>query len=216
MLAAAPHRNSGSSFGTYIKYGGLTIAVGGAFLAFANWRYRTCAPNQLLVVYGMGKGEGGKIQKGGGAFVLPIVQQWKTLSMEPMALEVKLGSALSLERIRVNIPSVFTVAVSDDEEKRVLAVSRLLTMTRAEIEYQAKEIITGQLRAVVAQMDIDEINLDRKKFNGMIEELVGDELGAPPSFSPNCSPPAESHGLVLGLCRQDRSDADQREHYRHQ
>jgi flotillin len=124
----------------------------------------------------MGKGEGGKIQKGGGAFVLPIVQQWKTLSMEPMALEVKLGSALSLERIRVNIPSVFTVAVSDDDEKRVLAVSRLLTMTRAEIEYQAKEIITGQLRAVVAQMDIDEINLDRKKFNGMIEELVGDEL----------------------------------------
>ena len=216
VLAAAPHRNSGSSFGTYIKYGGLTIAVGGAFLAFANWRYRTCAPNQLLVVYGMGKGEGGKIQKGGGAFVLPIVQQWKTLSMEPMALEVKLGSALSLERIRVNIPSVFTVAVSDDEEKRVLAVSRLLTMTRAEIEYQAKEIITGQLRAVVAQMDIDEINLDRKKFNGMIEELVGDELGAPPSFSPHCSPPAESHGLVLGLCRQDRSDADQREHYRHQ
>ena len=49
-------------------------------------------------------------------------------------------------------------------------------------EYQAKEIITGQLRAVVAQMDIDEINLDRKKFNGMIEELVGDELGAPRSF----------------------------------
>ena len=80
----------------------------------------------------------------------------------------------------MNIPSVFTVAVSDDDEKRVLAVSRLLTMTRAEIEYQAKEIITGQLRAVVAQMDIDEINLDRKKFNGMIEELVGDELGAPP------------------------------------
>ena len=173
----------------------------------------------------MGKGEGGKIQKGGGAFVLPIVQQWKTLSMEPMALEVKLGSALSLERIRVNIPSVFTVAVSDDDEKRVLAVSRLLTMTRAEIEYQAKEIITGQLRAVVAQMDIDEINLDRKKFNGMIEELVGDELGAPRSFffalksptggrSRNESP----HGLVLalGLHRQDRSAADQREHYRHQ
>jgi len=49
VLAAAPHRNSGSSFGTFVKYGGLTIAVGGAFLAFANWRYRTCAPNQLLI-----------------------------------------------------------------------------------------------------------------------------------------------------------------------
>lgn len=49
-------------------------------------------------------------------------------------------------------------------------------MKQDEIAYQAKEIITGQLRAVVAQMDIDEINSDRKKFNEMIEESVAGEV----------------------------------------
>eukprot|EP01052_Picozoa_sp_SAG31_P038090 SAG31_NODE_5026_length_2798_cov_1.188959_2_plen_358_part_00 len=49
-------------------------------------------------------------------------------------------------------------------------------MKQEEIAYQAKEIITGQLRAVVAQMDIDQINTDRKKFNEMIDESVTAEL----------------------------------------
>ena len=51
------------------------LAVGG-LIAFANWRYRTCPPNELLVVYGIG---GHAIKRGGGVFVLPIVQQSKTL-----------------------------------------------------------------------------------------------------------------------------------------
>lgn len=147
-------------------------AVGG-FFAFASWRYRTCPPNELLVVYGI---TGTSIKKGGGSFVLPIVQQSRTLSMEPMPLEVKLGSALSLERIRVNIPAVFTVAVGGSETFHELAAQRLLGLSQDEISYQAKEIITGQLRAVVAQMDIDEINQDREKFNSMIEDYVGKEL----------------------------------------
>ena len=96
--------------------------------------------------------------------------------MEPMPLEVKLGSALSLERIRVNIPAVFTVAVGGDVSYHQLAAQRLLGLSQDEISYQAREIITGQLRAVVAQMDIDQINQDRDTFNRMIEELVGKEL----------------------------------------
>ena len=70
-MAAAPREKSMT--GLYFVGG---IAVLGGFFAFANWRYRTCPPNELLVVYGLG---GNTIKKGGGAFVLPIVQQSKTL-----------------------------------------------------------------------------------------------------------------------------------------
>ena len=97
--------------------------------------------------------------------------------MEPMPLDIKLGSALSLERIRVNIPAVFTVAVGSDPKFYEKAAERLLGMPQDEIAYQAKEINTGQLRAVVAQMDIDQINTDRDTFNLKIEELVSKELG---------------------------------------
>jgi regulator of protease activity HflC (stomatin/prohibitin superfamily) len=106
------------------------------------------------------------------------LQSARTSSMEPMPLDIKLGSALSFERIRVNIPAVFTVAVGSDPKFYQKAAERLLGMPQDEIAYQAKEIITGQLRAVVAQLDIDQIIQDRELFNGMIDAAVATELGA--------------------------------------
>ena len=94
-----------------------------------------------------------------------------------MPLDIKLASALSLERIRVNIPAVFTVAVGSETHFHEKAAERLLGLKQDEIAYQAKEIITGQLRAVVAQLDIDTINQDRDTFNSMIDNNVGTELG---------------------------------------
>lgn len=49
-------------------------------------RYRRCKPNQVLVVYGKTGGEkkSAKLYHGGAAFVLPIIQSYDVLSMEPM------------------------------------------------------------------------------------------------------------------------------------
>ena len=66
--------------------------------------------------------------------------------------------------------------MGSSESYHELAAERLLGLSQDEISYQAKEIITGQLRAVVAQMDIDQINQDRDTFNNMIADLAGKEL----------------------------------------
>jgi len=160
-----------STRNTLVGAAGCAVLVG-ASAAFFSLRYKTCPPNQLLVIFGMSP----KIMSKGGTLVLPILQQARTLSMEPMPLDIKLASALSLERIRVNIPAVFTVAVGSETRFHEKAAERLLGLKQDEIAYQAKEIITGQLRAVVAQLDIDTINQDRDTFNSMIDNNVGTEL----------------------------------------
>ena len=48
---------------------------------------------------------------GGSAFVIPLIQDYAYLSLEPVQIEVPLRGALSAENIRVNVPSVFTVAI---------------------------------------------------------------------------------------------------------
>ena len=55
-------------------------------------RYRRCKPNQVLVVYGKTGGEkkSAKLYHGGAAFVLPIIQSYDVLSMEPMQIDCKL------------------------------------------------------------------------------------------------------------------------------
>jgi flotillin len=87
-----------------------------------------------------------------------------------------LSGALSAENIRVNVPSVFTVAVATKPEVMQNAAVRLLGLEVAEIEKQAQEIIFGQLRQVIASMNIDEINKDREKFLTQIQHSVEPEL----------------------------------------
>ena len=46
----------------------------------------------------------------------PIIQDFSHLSLEPFSIEVPLHKALSKEKVRVNVPSVFTLAIGDNPE----------------------------------------------------------------------------------------------------
>ena len=56
------------------------------------------------------------------------------------------------------------------------AAERLLGLGQNEIQELAQEIIFGQLRLVVASMDIEEINSDRDKFLTNISQSIESEL----------------------------------------
>ena len=56
------------------------------------------------------------------------------------------------------------------------AAERLLGKSTDEVQNIAKDIIFGQLRLVVAMMDIEEINADRDKFLANVTSNVGNEL----------------------------------------
>ena len=76
-----------------------------------------------------------------------------------------LRGALSSENIRVNVPSVFTVAIDTKPEVMQNAAIRLLGLsTRRRSASRREEMIFGQLRQVIASMGIEEINRDRDKF----------------------------------------------------
>ncbi|QDU58209.1 flotillin family protein [Aeoliella mucimassa] len=141
--------------------------------------YKRCSSNQVLVVYGArtgGEGRTAKTVHGGGSFVLPVIQSYEYLSLEPIQIEIPLRGALSIENIRVNVPSVFTVAVGTEQTVMNNAAVRLLGLSTQEIRQQAEEIIFGQLRQVIASMKIEDINRDRDTFLQHIQGSVEPEL----------------------------------------
>ena len=145
-------------------------------VAFAR-RYKRCPSNRILVIYGKtSSGQASKTLHGGGAFVMPLIQDYEYLSLDPMQIEIPLEGALSIENIRVNVPSVFTVAIGADAEAMQNASVRLLGLTTAEIMKQAEDIIFGQLRQVIASMAIEEINRDRDVFLGSVQSSLEPEL----------------------------------------
>ena len=102
-------------------------------VGFVKSTIRRCSSNQVLVIYGgmTGKGRTAKTIHGGAAFVLPLIQDYGYLSLEPIQIEIPLRGALSMENIRVNVPSVFTVAIGTQPEVMHNAAIRLLGLTTA-------------------------------------------------------------------------------------
>lgn len=140
-------------------------------------RYKRCPSDQILVVYGkVGGGQSAKCLHGGASFIWPVIQDYEYLDLTPLSLEVNLINALSKQNIRVNVPSRFTIGISTEPGVMQNAAERLLGLGLQEIQDLSKEIIFGQLRLVVASMDIEEINSDRDKFLTNISNGVEVEL----------------------------------------
>jgi flotillin len=129
------------------------------------------------VVFGkVGAGQSARCIHGGGVMVLPLIQGSAYMSLTPMTIAIPLQKALSLQNIRINVPSTFTVGVSTEPDIMNAAAERLLNLTPGHIEEMAKEIIFGQLRLTVASLTIEQINQDRERFLEAIRKNVSPEL----------------------------------------
>lgn len=128
-------------------------------------RYKMCPSDKILIVYGkVGAGRSAKCMHGGATFVLPIIQNYAYMDLNPLNIDVPLKGALSSQNIRVDVPSSFIVGISTQPEIMQNAASRLLGRTRQDIRDLASEIIMGQMRVVIASLTIEEINADREKL----------------------------------------------------
>lgn len=145
-------------------------------------RYRKCPSDKILVIYGKvgsdknGQTRSAKCVHGGAAFIMPIIQSYQFMDLTPISINVDLKNALSKQNIRVDVPSRFTVGISTEPGIMQNAAERLLGLKMNEIQELAKDIIFGQLRLVVATMEIEEINNDRDKFLVAVSNNVEIEL----------------------------------------
>ena len=109
---------------------GFVVILFFSFLLLLVKRYKRCPSNKILVIYGKVAGdESAKCLHGGGAFVWPLIQDYAFLDLEPIQIEIPLKGALSIENIRVNVPSVFTVAVGTEPAVMTNAAIRLLNLS---------------------------------------------------------------------------------------
>lgn len=146
-------------------------------IIFLASRYRRCPSNKILVVYGkVGGGRSAKCYHGGGTFIWPLIQDYHYLDLTPMTINIPLKGALSMQNIRINVPSTFTFAVDTDEATMNNAAVRLLGLNQRDIESMAAEIIFGQLRLTVASLTIEQINQDRERFLDAIRKNIDSEL----------------------------------------
>ncbi|MBQ3082122.1 MAG: flotillin family protein [Clostridia bacterium] len=159
----------------------IVLIVFSLFLALLS-RYKKCPSDKIMVIYGrVGKNKDGSTRSakcihGGAAFVVPVIQSYRFLDLTPISIQVDLTNALSKQNIRIDVPSRFTVGISTEQGIMQNAAERLLGLKLSEIQELSKDIIFGQLRLIIATMDIEEINTDRDKFLEAVSRNVETEL----------------------------------------
>ena len=164
------------SSGLLMVIAGIVIIIMFVLVVFAQ-QYKRCPSNRILVKYGrVGARQAAECIHGGATFVIPMLQSYAYLSLEPLTIDIDLTSALSKKNIRVNVPSTFTIGISTNPGIMNNAAERMLGLHEGDIKSQARDIILGQMRLVIATLSIEEINQDREKFLDLVNTNVNFEL----------------------------------------
>lgn len=155
-------------------------------IGFIRWCYRTALPDEALIVSGslLGKsnvntdqyGNKVKIVRGGGTFVLPIVQQAKKLSLLSSKLEVATEEVYTKAGVPVIVNGTVMVKVGSSIEEIATAAEQYLGKPRADLEIESREVLEGHLRAIIGSMTVEDLYQNRDEFSEKVQDMAASDL----------------------------------------
>ena len=121
---------------------------------FANL-YRKAGPHEALVVYGF---RGTRVIKGHGTVILPMVENYRELSLELMSFDVAPQQDLYTKQgVAVTVEAVAQLKVKSDPESILTAAEQFLTKPPADREALIRLVMEGHLRGIIGQLTVEEI-----------------------------------------------------------
>jgi flotillin len=167
-----------------VVFMGLALAFILAIYAVAR-RYKKVGPNQVMIISGRkakiktadGRIEevGFRIRRGGGAFILPLLEKVDLLSLEIMTLDVTTPEVYTKPGVPIIVDGVAQVKVGGDEHSIRTSAEQFLGKTADQIKDIALQTVEGHLRAIIGTMTIEDIYKNRDQFASQVQEVaVGD------------------------------------------
>jgi flotillin len=164
------------SFGTEaLIVFGLVIIVA-LVVAYAGSRYKVASANEALIrSRRRGRDEELKVVRGGGIIVLPLFHDLGRLKLTARQITVELSDAVTSQGIKVVLEGVATFKVGADEVSIRNAAERFLETDIREVDDIVKNVLEGSLRSIVGTLTVEELNLDRQKFQQAVQSAaIGD------------------------------------------
>ena len=164
------------SFGieALIIFGFVVIVV--LFVAYLGSRYKVAGANEALIRSGRrAKDEELKVVRGGGIMVWPLFHTLGRLKLTARQINVALSDAVTSQGIKVAREGVATCKVGADETSIRNAAERFLQTDIREVDDIVKNVLEGSLRSIVGTLTVEELNLDRQKFQQAVQSAaIGD------------------------------------------
>lgn len=149
-------------------------------------RYIKVGPNEVLVISGRKRRVnhpdgsstvvGYRIVHGGGAFVIPVIEQAQIMSMELITLDVKTPPVITLHGVPIIVDGVAQIKVKSDEVSIGTAAEQFLSKSQAEIMRIAHQTLEGHLRAILGAMTVEDIYKNRDEFAIKVQQVSAPDL----------------------------------------
>jgi flotillin len=165
--------------GTFVVFLAIIILV--LLIAYLSTRYRVAGANEALIRSGratpLGQGEAGlKVVRGQGIVVLPLFHKVGKLKLTARQINVNLADAVSRQGIKVAVQGVATFKIGADDESIRNAAERFLDAQEEQVDSIVKNVLEGSLRSIVGTLTIEELNLDRQKFQQAVQDAAKGDL----------------------------------------
>jgi flotillin len=164
---------------------GLAMAFILAIYAVAR-RYKKVGPNQVMVISGRkyriklpdGRTDevGFRIRRGGGAFILPLVEKVDLLSLEIMTLDITTPEVYTKPGVPIIVDGVAQVKVGGDEQSIRTSAEQFLGKSPEQIKEIALQTVEGHLRAIIGTMSVEDIYKNRDQFASSVQEVAVSDL----------------------------------------
>ena len=173
-------------------YGMAGIAVVGIavviFLFVSVWasRYTKVGPNEVLIVSGRKHRSidpagqpytrGFRIVKGGGTFILPVIEKSDVLSLELLTIDVQTPEVYTSKGVPVKVDGVAQIKVKGDDISIATAAEQFLSKGTADIKNIAMQTMEGHLRAILGTMTVEDIYQNRDQFAQKVQEVAAGDM----------------------------------------
>ncbi len=150
-------------------------------ISYIGSRYKVAGANEALVVSGQrDRSPDGrknlKVVRGGGVIVLPLVHKVGKLKLTARQINVNLADAVTRQGIKVAVQGVATFKIGADDESIRNAAERFLESHEEAVDSIVKNVLEGSLRSIVGTLTVEELNLDRQKFQQAVQDAAKGDL----------------------------------------
>jgi flotillin len=117
--------------------------------------FRKAGPNEALIVYGF---RGTRVVKGHGTVIFPMIESYRSLSLELMSFDVAPQQDLYTKQgVAVTVEADAQIKVRSDRESVQTAAEQFLSKTPQEREGLIRLVMEGHLRGIIGQLTVEEI-----------------------------------------------------------
>jgi flotillin len=164
---------------------GIVVVI---FLFAAIWasRYTKVGPNQVIVVSGRKRKyvepdgsialRGFRIVKGGGTFVIPVLEKVDVLSLELLTIDVQTPEVYTSKGVPVKVDGVAQIKIKGDDISIATAAEQVLSKSIDDIKNVATQTLEGHLRAILGTMTVEDIYQNRDQFASKVQEVAAGDM----------------------------------------